>query len=675
MQLTAKEIQKLIYKNLYKKSLYDFVKDFWKYADPEPFVDCRHLRFFCELFQYMCRKWTGVGAKENIVIPEEYKNFKIINPAAEDKNKWNINLPPRHCKSMIFNVFGPVWLWLSYPIKAVSISHTQDLAKTMNSKRYSIVNSPLFKELFGDEIKLMTNTAEAMKDNRGGELYSQNRNAMTGYGGDFIINDDLTNAQVAAKDQEEMANAWAYYNNTMPSRINNPQKYVILNVQQRLAPNDITGHIQANPTLASTYAFIVIPAVFEEDTILVCPMTGTLLVFHKGDGLWSERYGNYEGVRLGLDSDGVFQSQYLQKPIASDRTIIKPDMIREIDACDAPDIHQAEMIYASHDFPIKDKETSDYLGSIIGYKAGSTLYIYDCLEERQSFVRSVQYVESLEDIYPGIVQIVEDKANGAPIIQQLQQQVPAIIPYNPGTNSKVQRAESITVYLNAGNIKFVKTKFDKTSSKYVFSSGMQTLVSKLLAFPFVEHDDVVDAFTQLVSYSYLERRLSVYGKALNDFNFTEEPKGKGYSNIFFNKEGDLWKVAEIEVFYSNETKIYVKREIQFKADLNEGLAQIKQFAPKAKVIVDVSQDDALGGLYSKDFTIVHEKVRDFEKSVSDLNLSLGMKTTLLNKDCVLTKADLDNFRFAKTKDETARFKTQKDGFVACIRIARKYYGL
>ena len=84
---------------------------------------------------------------------------------------------------------------------------------------------------------------------------------------------------------EEMANAWAYYNNTMPSRINNPQKYVILNVQQRLAPNDITGHIQANPTLASTYAFIVIPAVFEEDTILVCPMTGTLLIFHKGDGL------------------------------------------------------------------------------------------------------------------------------------------------------------------------------------------------------------------------------------------------------------------------------------------------------------------------------------------------------------------------------------------------------
>ena len=83
---------------------------------------------------------------------------------------------------MIFNVFGPVWLWLSYPIKAVSVSHTGNLASRMNSKRYDIINSDKFKYIFGDDIQLVTNTKSALYDNRGGELYSMNRVAFTGYG-------------------------------------------------------------------------------------------------------------------------------------------------------------------------------------------------------------------------------------------------------------------------------------------------------------------------------------------------------------------------------------------------------------------------------------------------------------------------------------------------------------
>ena len=93
---------------------------------------------------------------------------------------------------MIFNVLGPVWLWTHYPTLAASVSHTGGLASKMNTKRQKVIKSELFEFLYGDLIKLETNSKSLLVDKRGGELYSINRNAFTGYGGDIISNDDLT---------------------------------------------------------------------------------------------------------------------------------------------------------------------------------------------------------------------------------------------------------------------------------------------------------------------------------------------------------------------------------------------------------------------------------------------------------------------------------------------------
>ena len=253
------ELDRLLYRELYRKSLYEFVKAFWNTCDPSKFVDGKLIKYYCEVFQYFCRKWIGYD-ETSIILPDK-KDDEIIVDIRQGKQNLCLNVPPRHTKSMIFNVFGPVWLWLSAPIKAVSISHTGGLAGEMNSKRYSIINSEKFKFFFSD-IFLVSNTGSYLKDIRGGELRSLNKNAFTGYGGDVIINDDLTNAETARKDMAEMENAWSYYKNTMPSRINDINKCIIMNIQQRLAPNDITGHILSEENLASTYTFVIMPAYF-----------------------------------------------------------------------------------------------------------------------------------------------------------------------------------------------------------------------------------------------------------------------------------------------------------------------------------------------------------------------------------------------------------------------------
>ena len=145
------ELQRLLYRELYRKSFYEFVKAFWNTADPSKFIDSKLIQCYCEIFQYMCRSWVDYE-EIDIKVPAKTEENEIIDIRQNKKNLC-LMVPPRHTKSMIFNVFGPVWLWLSYPVKAVSISHTGALAGQMNSKRYSIINSEKFQSFFPEIIQ------------------------------------------------------------------------------------------------------------------------------------------------------------------------------------------------------------------------------------------------------------------------------------------------------------------------------------------------------------------------------------------------------------------------------------------------------------------------------------------------------------------------------------------
>lgn len=575
---------------------------------------------------------------------------------------------------MIFSVLYPVWTWTIFPSKAAAISHNSSLAGAINKKRQKVINSEKFKFFFPDII-LEENSAYKMTDTRGGELFSMARESLTGYGSDILCVDDCVNAEQARKDKQEMANAWSFFKTTLPSRVNDLSKYLILNIQQRLAVNDITGHILSDVNLSNQYKFIIIPAQFEKDTILVCPISGTLFEYKKDEYLWPERFGDYSSLRAQV-GEVVWQTQYMQHPVASDVVIIKEEMIIEKSINEVPSIDQADMIYASHDFPVKDKDTSDFLGSIVAYKVKGMLYITNCLEERKAFVESIRYVSGLSDLYPGIVHIIEDKANGSPILQQLQEEVAGLQAFQPGTASKTQRLESSTVYIN--NVVFIKDRYDDHSKTYTLSPQLKNLKNKLICYPYVDHDDVCDAFSMLILFVFMDKKLSVYGRSFNDLNMYNKDIIKTdnlYTNIFFNKEGDNWKVLEIAIDYGVDSKIYVKREIQFKAEINGAIEKLKEFSPGSKVFLDASQSTALYGLVQDGIYIENYNPSDFDISVGNLTVAFANKKILIEESCKMTKSDIENFKFNKSKDENEmKYRTQKDGFVACIRAAVNFYG-
>lgn len=671
---------RLYYIALFKKDFYSFAKYFWEEADPAPFIDGFLVQFYCEFFQYLCRPWVGYeGCWEEPVIPDVSDDVNVID-VRQGKQNGNINIPPRHTKSMIFNVLAGPWIWINAPIKLASISHTGGLATNMNSKRQKILNSDRFKYFF-PEIELDVNSSHRLTDKRGAELYSIPRNAALGYGFDIGVCDDLTNDITAKKDKEEMNNAWDFFHETLPTRVNDQSKYIILNIQQRLAQNDITGRISADSELAKQYVFVVLPAQFQKDTYVVMPISGKVFHFKKGDYLWPERFGDYSILRASVGETG-WQTKYLQNPIATDKTYIKEEMLREEDAPNCPgwnsslgqidDMNPEVMVYAAHDFPVKAKATSDFLGSVLGYRIKRTLYIVDCLEIKQAFTKSLEYVKGIDTTYPGSIQIIEDKANGSPLLTTLQEEVAGMQGYNPGINSKADRLEIATPWVNAGNVVLVKTRFNTISNKWELSPALQLLKSRILNFPFVEHDDIVDAFSMLILFIFLDLKYCVYGKSFNDLNIIDSRTRKfDYTTVFFNKEGDDWKVLDIGIEYGEISKIVVLRETKWTSSIDTGMKMLKAFAPDKNVFIDCSEE-SLGGIYTDDVICEPYHAADFNLSVTQLNLALSGKRVLIDGNCKLLKIDLENFKY-DTKDN-GKFRTTRDGYIACLRIAMIYYG-
>ena len=81
------------------------------------------------------------------------------------------------------------------------------------------------------------------------------------------------------------------------------------------------------------------------------------------------------------------------------------------------------------------------------------------------------------------------------------------------------------------------------------------------------------------------------------------------------------------------------------------------------------------GLYNKHLVITRYEDSDFDKSVATINKLFATNRIKVCKECLTTRADIEMFKYAKTKDETIRYASEKDGMVACIRIAAKYYGV
>ena len=150
-------------------------------------------------------------------------------------------MPPRHTKSEFASVYYPAWIIGKYPkMKIMQVSHNTELAVRFGSKVRNIIDSPEYKQIFGD-VKLREDSKAKgrWETNKGGEYYAAGVGAsITGRGADLLIIDDPHTEQDSMSDMA-MGRAYEWYTSGPRQRLQ-PGGSILL-VMTRWAEDDLTG--------------------------------------------------------------------------------------------------------------------------------------------------------------------------------------------------------------------------------------------------------------------------------------------------------------------------------------------------------------------------------------------------------------------------------------------------
>lgn len=501
----------------YLNNFMAYVRDAWKII--EPGVEYSHNWHIEYLYEEVLTMFGHIDS-----IREIYPDADWDKINEETTRRMVINVPTRSMKTVLISVMLPTWLILHRPtLKFATVSYSDDLATEINDKRRTIISSDWYKQHFGDiiQIKQGSDRKDRIEFTSQGMMYSTSIGGVfTGKGADVIILDDPQKP----KDMETEGlqdKAIKFFTDTLPTRIDNPNEGVIINIQQRLHSDDLTGFIlETRPN----YRLVKIPLEFVEEQTFIAPLTGRVIHKKEGEVMWPSRLGKKAVSNLRLElGPRNFEAQQQQNPTPEGGAIMElewfarypgtPKQLLEGFKKLEPDVYERLDIVLSWDMSYSDKQSkdTDYVGFVAGaydYETETT-YILDAWKKKMAFTQTVEEVIAQRDKYlplglPVSI-LIEKKANGGPIIELLDNKITGVIPYDPGAN-KIARMKSATPAVSSGHVLVPEDK--------AVVPWREILLHDVVKFPHVRHDDLADAFSQLVIYNHITRT----DKGKQDFN-------------------------------------------------------------------------------------------------------------------------------------------------------------
>lgn len=467
-------------------SLYEFVKQSWHVVEPGvKFAPSWHIEEICEHLEAV---------------------------TAGDIKRLLINIPPRHSKSTIVSVMYPAWEWITQPEeKFLCASYSSNLSIRDNLKTRRLIQSPWYQERWGHLFELAgdQNAKQRFENNQTGyRLATSVGGTATGEGGSRLLLDDPHSAQDAQSDaMRETALEW--FDIVWSTRLNDPKRDAMITIMQRLHERDISGHILED---IGGWEHICIPAEWDgkkRTTVLgnYDPRTKV------GELICPDRFGPEEVTRLKqLLGTYAASGQLQQDPVPSDGGILKTKHFNLWPTTSG--LPQFEYILQSYDCAFTEKSTGDptacTVWGVFTYKGARNAMLIDAWDEHLSYpdlrARAIREWTteyggtSKESPYnrprrPDRV-LVEAKASGQSLLQDLRlAKVPAV-GYNPGMADKVSRAHQAAPTLELGLL-WIPESGKNPGHPVSWANGFIKQVGK---FPVAEHDDYVDTFTQAVIY-------------------------------------------------------------------------------------------------------------------------------------------------------------------------------
>lgn len=430
------------------------------------------------------------------------KSFHTINPNVSYKHSWHIdlisdyleavrkfdikrliiNLPPRSLKSICTSVAWPAWILANDPNKRILVSSYNSALSIKHSLdcRF-ILQSDWYKSLFPKSaLNIQHNRKDKFLTTSNGFRFATSiGSSVIGEGGDYLIIDDPHNpTQIYSHKLRKKTIDW--FEQSFMTRLNSLEHGAVVLVMQRLHIDDMSGHLLSS----GNWELLNIPVVAPRN--IKYQINNNEYNYYEGDVLHKERNKidmlNELEQQIGSKN---YLAQYMQSPVVENYNLLSTQDVAYYET--TPD--KFEFYVQSWDTAIKTSEHSDYSVCTSWGVLDNRYYLISVFKEKMTYPTLKSTVEKYAQKYMPAHILIEDKASGQSIIQDLQLlNYKNIVPIKP-IQDKVTRFASVVPMFQSGIVLFPAR------------SGInKTLISELTEFPNSKHDDIVDSVSQFLNF-------------------------------------------------------------------------------------------------------------------------------------------------------------------------------
>lgn len=305
---------------------------------------------------------------------------------------------------------------------------------------------------------------------------------MTGRGGSIVIIDDPMKAGDANSEAARTrVNRW--FDETVLSRLDNKKNDAIIIVMQRLHVNDLAGHVLAK----GNWTHLNLPAVAEDPMHV---QTGPHRFHNRqaGELLQPDRENEsvLDEMKRGLGS-AAFSAQYQQRPVLPGGNMVKWKWFRTYPAAPEKETY-SDTIVQSWDAASKATELADYSVGITALLRDETFYILDVVRVRLEYPELKRRIISEHKRWKVDKLLIEDKASGTGLIQELKRDSIYAITIKP-EGDKIVRMDTCTALIEMGNV------FLPQNARW-----MHDFQKEMMEFPNGRNDDQADALSQMLNW-------------------------------------------------------------------------------------------------------------------------------------------------------------------------------
>lgn len=437
------------------------------------------------------------------------RTFAHLDPQTEFAHNWHLDLladrlmqvrqgkirrliitvPPRSGKSISASVAFPAWVLGQSPAsRIICASYGQELANKLARDTAAVMSSDWYCRVFPTRLASNRSAAADFETTmRGGRMATSVGGVLTGRGGDIVIIDDPVKPDEAMSDaQRQAANDW--FDNTLYTRLNDKRTGAIVIIMQRLHLDDLVGHVLEQ----EPWEVVNLPAIAGRDETWNYStfMGPTQFIRLEGELLHPEREppSVLEALRKTL-GEYAFSAQYLQAPVPLGGGIVKAEWLRYYAPAELPE--KFDTIVQSWDTANKESELSDYSVCTTWGVKGKHNYLLHVMCKRLNYPDLKRAVVTQADLWKPRVILIEDKASGTQLIQELVRanlsQVKGIKP----EGDKVMRMSAQTAMIENGFVHLPKD-----------AAWLPAYIQELTTFPRAKYDDQVDSTAQALAWIF-----------------------------------------------------------------------------------------------------------------------------------------------------------------------------